>query len=58
MEDLVLNAICHIKNISKEKPNYKSILSDIRKSTANNIDLPSLESTCTEMIANGIIDKD
>ena len=58
MEDLVLNAIRHIRSISKNKPNYKSILSHIQKSTASNIDLPSVESTCTEMIANGIIDKD
>ena len=58
MEDLVLDAILHIRSISKNKPNYKSILSHIQKSTASNIDLPSVESTCTEMIANGIIDKD
>ena len=58
MEDLVLNVICHIRSIRKKKPNYKSILSDIRKSTASSIDLPSLESTCTEMIVNGIIDKE
>ena len=58
MEDLVLNAIRHIRSISKKKPNYKSILSYIQKSTASNIDLPSVESTCTDIIANGIIDKD
>ena len=58
MGDLVLNAIPHIRSISKKKPNYKSILSYIQKSTASNIDLPSVESTCTDMIANGIIDKD
>ena len=58
MEDLVLNAIRHIRSMSKKKPNYKSILSYIQKSTASNIDLPSVESTCTDMIANGIIDKD
>ena len=53
-----MNAIPHIRSISKKKPNYKSILSYIQKSTASNIDLPSVESTCTDMIANGIIDKD
>ena len=58
MEDLVLNAIRHIRSISKKKPNYKSILSYIQKSTASNIDLPSVEITCTDMISNGIIDKD
>ena len=58
MEDLVLNAIRHIRSISKKKPNYKSILSYTQKSTASNIDLPSVEITCTDMISNGIIDKD
>ena len=58
MEDLVLNAIRHIRSISKKKRNYKRILSYIQKSTASNIDLPSVESTCTDIIANGIIDKD
>ena len=58
MDDLVLNAIRHIRSISKKKPNYKSILSCIQKSTASNIDLPSVESTCTEMISNVIINKD
>ena len=53
MEDLVLNAIRHIRSISKKKPIYKSILSYIQKSTASNIDLPSVESTCTDMVANG-----
>ena len=58
MEDLVLNAIRHIRSISKKKPNYKSILSYVQKSAASNIDLSSVERTCTDMIANGIIDKD
>ena len=58
MEDLVLNAIRHIRSISRKKPNYKSILSNIQKSSASNIDLPLVESTCIGMIANGIIDKD
>ena len=58
MEDLVLNAIQHIGSIRKKKPNYRSTLSYIQKSTASNIDLTSIESTCTDMIANGIIDKD
>ena len=47
----------HIKSISNKKPNYKSILPCIQKSAASNIDLPSVESTCTEMIVNGIMDK-
>ena len=58
MEDLVLNAVRHIRTISKKMPNYKSILSYIQKSAASNTDLPSVESICTDMIANGIIDKD
>ena len=55
-----MNAIRHIRSISKKKPIYKSILSyemkSVEKSAASNIDLPSVE--CTDMIANGIIDKD
>ena len=57
MEDLVLNAIRHIRSISKKKPNYKSILSYFQKSTASNIDLSPVESTCLDMITNDIIDK-
>ena len=53
-----MNAIRHIRSISEKTPNCKSILSCIHKSTASNIDLPSVESTCTEMITNGIINKD
>ena len=34
------------------------ILSCIQKYTASNIDLPLVENTCNEMIANGIIDED
>ena len=48
MDDLVLNVIPHIRNISKKKLNYKGILSCIQKSTAR----------CSEVIENGIIDKD
>ena len=58
IDDLVMNAIRHIRSISEKTPNCKSILSCIHKSTASNIDLPSVESTCTEMITNGIINKD
>ena len=49
--------MCHIRSISKKKHDYKSILFHIQKSTASNIDLPSLEITCKKMIVNGITDK-
>ena len=58
MDDLVLNAIRHIRNIFKKKLKYESILSCIQKSMASNNDLPSVKNTCSEMIANGIIDKE
>ena len=45
-------------DISKKKPNYESILSYIQKFTTINIDLSLVESTCTEIIENGIIDRD
>ena len=50
MDDLVLNAICHIRNITKKKPNYRCILFFIQKSTPSNIDLSVVESKCNEKI--------
>ena len=43
MEGKILDAIYHVKSISKKKPSYKSILPYIQKSTASNIDLEVIE---------------
>ena len=58
MEGKILEAIYHVKSISKKKPSYKNILSYIQKSTASNIDLEVIEETVSDMVTKNIIDKD
>ena len=58
MEGKILEAIYHIKSISKKKPCSKNILSYIQKSTASNIDLEVIEKTVLDMVMKKIIDKD
>ena len=50
MEGKILEAIYHVKSISKKKPSYKNILSYIQKSTASNIDLEVIEETVSDMV--------
>ena len=45
MEGKILEAIYHVKSISKKKPCYKNILPYIQKSTASNTDLEVIEKT-------------
>ena len=58
MEGKMLEAIYHVKSISKKKPSYKSILSYTQKSTASNIDLEVIEETVSDMVTKKVIDKD
>ena len=58
MEGKILEAIYHVKSISKKKPCYKNILSYIQKSTASNIDLEVIEETVSGMATEKIIDKE
>ena len=58
MEGKILEAIYHVKSISKKKPSYKNILPYIQKSTASNIDLEVIEETVSDMVTKNIIDKD
>ena len=58
MEGKILEAIYHVKSISKKKPSYKNVLSYIQKSTASNIDLEVIEETVLDMVTKNIIDKD
>ena len=58
MEGKILEAIYHVKSISKKKPSYKNILSYIQKSTASNIDLEVIEETVSGMSTEKIIDKE
>ena len=50
MEGKILEAIYHLKSISKKKPSYKIILPYIQKSTASNIDLEIIEKTVSDMV--------
>ena len=56
MERKILEAICHVKSISKKKS--FNILSYIQKSIASNIDLEVIEKTVSDMVTKKIIDKD
>ena len=49
MEGKILEAIYHVKSISKKKPSYKNILSYIQKSTASNIELEIIEETVSDI---------
>ena len=58
MEGKILEAIYHVKSISKKNLSYKNILSYIQKFTASNIDLEVIEKTVSDMVTKKIIDKD
>ena len=58
MKRKILEAICHVKSISKKKPSFKNILSYIQKSTASKIDLEVIEETLPDMVTKKFIDKD
>ena len=58
MEGKILEAIYHVKSVSKKKPSYKNILSYIQKSTASNIELEIIEETVSDMDTKKIIHKD
>ena len=58
MEGKILEAIYHVKSISKKKPSYKNILSYIQKSTSSNIELEIIEETVSDMDTKKIIEKD
>ena len=50
MEGKILEAIYHVKSISKRKPSYKNIFSYIQKSTAFHVDLEVIEETFSDMV--------
>ena len=58
MGEKILEAIYHVKSISKQKPSYKNILSYIQKSTASSNYLEVIEKTVSDMVTKKIIDRD
>ena len=55
MENQVLEAIFHIKNVSKESPTAEKILNHISKTSASNIDLKFVNETIKQLIAKNEI---
>ena len=55
MENLLLEAITHVKNISKKKPTVKQLLAHINSLGANNWDESVVEETLWILRAKGII---
>ena len=57
MEKVILDAINHIKNISKRKLSLDTILQRINKISATNLDTEALRSALEKMIFKGLIDQ-
>ena len=51
MENQILEAISHIKNLSKKSPTAEKFLSHISKTSASNIDLTFVNETIDQLIA-------
>ena len=57
MENLLLEAITHVKNISKKKPTVKQLLAHINSLGANNWDESVVEETLCILHTKGIINE-
>ena len=57
MEKVILDAINHIKNISKRKLSLDNILQKNNKTSATNLDTEALTSNLKKMIFKGLIDQ-
>ena len=57
MEKVILDAINHIKNISKRKLSLDNMLQRINKISATNLDTEALRSELEKMIFKGLIDQ-
>ena len=56
MEKIILEAINHIKNVSKKKLSLDTILQRITKDSATNFDTETLQVELDQMIIKGLID--
>ena len=57
MGSLILKAINHVKLVSKKKVNVESILHEIKRSSASNLDKDTLQVEIYQMIIKGLIDE-
>ena len=55
MENEILEAISHIKNVSKKSPTAEKILNHISKTSASNIDLTFVNKTIKQLISKNKI---
>ena len=55
MENQILDAISHIKNINKKSSTTEKILNHISKTSASNIDLTFVDETVKQLIAKNKI---
>ena len=55
MENQILEAIFHIKNVSKKSPTAKKFLNHIPKTSASNIDLTFVNETIKQIVAKNEI---
>ena len=55
MENQILEAISHIKNVSIKSPTAEKILNHISKTSASNIDLKFVNETIKQLIAKNEI---
>ena len=58
MEKLILNAVNHIKQISKKKVSLDSILQRLNKTSATNIDTDAIRMEIEQMLHKGVINQD
>ena len=58
MENEILEAISHIKNVSKKSPTAEKTLNHISKTSASNIDLTFVNETIKQLIAKNKINDD
>ena len=56
MESLILEAINHVRNVSKKKVNEESILQTIKRKNATIIDKDSLQVEIDQMLIKGLLD--
>ena len=57
MENHIVEAMNHVKKISKKKPSIDRLLAHINNTTANNWDREFVEDTLYELCVKGVIDK-
>ena len=56
MEDKIINAINHIKFVSKKKPSIELILANLRKSDEDLWEIKGLMMSLSDMVTNNLLE--